>query len=214
MIAADGLQVHLNAAQELVMPEGERSFRGWLANIRDMVNFLNVPVIAKEVGFGLSREAALMLYQAGVRILDVGGRGGTDFAAIENQRRDRQVTALNHWGLPTAISILEVKELGLPVEIVATGGIRSALDAARALALGAKIVGAAGHFLKILLDQGEEALTQEIFSWQEDLKRICLLTGCTTPAQLAMRPLVITGQTKAWLEGIRYNHRGTAEMLE
>lgn len=203
MIAADGLQVHLNAAQEMVMPEGDRSFRGWLKNIKDMVNFLDIPVIAKEVGFGLSREAALQLYHSGVRIMDVGGRGGTDFTAIENKRRDRQITALAHWGLPTAVSILEIKELGLPVEIVATGGIRSALDAARALALGAKIVGVAGYFLKILLDQGEEALAQEIFSWQEDLKRICLLTGCTTPAELATKPLVITGKTKAWLEGIQ-----------
>ncbi|WP_258359031.1 type 2 isopentenyl-diphosphate Delta-isomerase [Moorella sulfitireducens (nom. illeg.)] len=203
MIAADGLQVHLNAAQELVMPEGDRSFRGWLENIKDMVNILDVPVIAKEVGFGLSREAALQLYNCGVRIFDVGGRGGTDFAAIENKRRDRQVASLAYWGLPTAVSILEIKELSLPVEIVATGGIRSVLDAARALALGAKIVGAAGHFLKILLERGEDALVQEIFDWQEDLKRICLLTGCSTPAELATRRVVITGKTKAWLEGIQ-----------
>ena len=203
MITADGLQVHLNAAQELVMPEGDRSFRGWLDNIRDLVNTLEVPVIAKEVGFGLSREAARRLYHAGVRILDVGGRGGTNFAAIENRRRERQITALARWGLPTAVSILEIKDLGLPVEIVATGGIRHAMDAARALALGARIVGVAGYFLKILLEEGEEILTQEILHWQEDLKRICLLTGCATPAELASSPIVITGQTRAWLEGIR-----------
>ncbi|MGI9862206.1 type 2 isopentenyl-diphosphate Delta-isomerase [Moorella naiadis] len=205
MIAADGLQVHLNAAQELVMPEGDRSFRGWLDNIRDLVATLEVPVIAKEVGFGLSREAARQLYHAGVRILDVGGRGGTDFAAIENRRRERQITALTGWGLPTAISILEIKYLGPLVEIVATGGIRHALDAAGALALGARIVGAAGYFLKILLEQGEDNLTREIFNWQEDLKRICLLTGCRTPADLAISPVVITGQTRAWLEGIQYH---------
>ncbi|MDN5326713.1 MAG: isopentenyl-diphosphate Delta-isomerase [Moorella sp. (in: firmicutes)] len=201
MIAADGLQVHLNAAQELVMPEGDRVFRGWLENIRGMVNTLDVPVIAKEVGFGLSRETALQLYQAGVRFMDVGGRGGTNFAAIEERRRGRPVPALAEWGLSTAVSILEIRELGLPVEIVATGGIHSALDAARALALGAKIVGAAGYFLKILLEQGEDALTEEILHWQADLKRICLLTGCATPAELATKPIVITGRTKAWLEG-------------
>ncbi|MBC7326360.1 MAG: alpha-hydroxy-acid oxidizing protein, partial [Moorella sp. (in: Bacteria)] len=135
-------------------------------------------------------------------ILDTGGSGGTDFVAIENRRRDHRVTALAEWGLSTAVSILEIKQLGLPVEIVATGGIRSALDAARALALGAKIAGAAGHFLKIFMEQGEEALVKEILGWQEDLKRICLLTGCATPAELAAKPLVITGKTKAWLEGI------------
>ncbi|MDN5344009.1 MAG: isopentenyl-diphosphate Delta-isomerase [Clostridia bacterium] len=203
MVVADGLQVHLNAAQELVMPEGDRSFRGWLANIRGIVEALEVPVIAKEVGFGLSRETARQLYHAGVRIVDTGGRGGTDFAAIENRRRSRPVMALTEWGLPTAVSILEIREMGLPLEIVATGGIRNALDAARALALGAKIVGAAGYFLKILLDQGEAALVEEILAWQEDLKRICLLAGCATPAELATRPVVITGNTKAWLEGIQ-----------
>jgi isopentenyl-diphosphate delta-isomerase len=203
MIAADGLQVHLNAAQELVMPEGDRSFRGWRENIRAMVNSLEVPVIAKEVGFGLDRESARQLYHTGVRILDTGGHGGTNFASIESRRRGHRVTTLAAWGLPTAVSILAIKQLGLPVDIVATGGISSALDAARAMALGAKVAGVAGHFLKILLDQGEEALVAEIFTWQKELKYICLLTGCATPAELAARPLVITGKTKAWLKGIR-----------
>jgi len=202
MLAADGLQVHLNAAQELVMPEGDRSFRGWLDNIKAMVANLDVPVIAKEVGFGISRETARQLFSAGVRILDVGGRGGTDFAIIEGKRRGQPVSVLQGWGLTTAISILDIKKLDLPVEIVATGGIRSALDAAKALALGAKIVGVAGYFLKILLEKGEQELIREIFNWQEDLKRLCLLTGCPTPAELADKPVVITGKTRGWLEAI------------
>ncbi|MGI6285638.1 Isopentenyl-diphosphate delta-isomerase [Moorella humiferrea] len=200
MIAADGLQIHLNAAQELVMPEGDRTFRGWLQNIREMVEYLEVPVIAKEVGFGLSRETALKLYQSGVRIFDVGGRGGTNFALIESSRRQREVTALSEWGLTTAVSILEIKALGLPLDIIATGGISNPLDAARALALGAKLVGVAGYFLKILLEQGEDALIQEVVGWQEDLKRICLLSGCTRPTELADKPLVITGKTREWLK--------------
>lgn len=203
MLAADGLQVHLNAAQELAMPEGDRSFRGWLDNIRVMSANLEVPVIAKEVGFGISRETAQQLVAAGVRIIDVGGRGGTDFVAIENKRRGKPLEVLQDWGLTTAVSLIEVKSLAEPPELVATGGINSALDAAKALALGAKIVGAAGHFLNILLERGEKALIAEIQAWQEDLRRILLLTGCITPAELSHRPVVITGKTREWLQGIK-----------
>lgn len=202
MIAADGLQVHLNVAQELVMPEGDRSFRGWLDNIRAMVENLDVPVIAKEVGFGISGETVQQLYTAGVRIVDVGGSGGTDFAVIEGKRRGKPVSVLQGWGLSTAVSILDVKKTALPVEIIATGGIRNALDAAKSLTLGAKLVGVAGCFLKLLLEKGEEELIWEIRNWQENLKRLCLLTGCSTPVQLANKPVVITGKTKAWLEAI------------
>ncbi|MDK2820246.1 MAG: isopentenyl-diphosphate Delta-isomerase [Clostridia bacterium] len=199
MIAADGLQLHLNAAQELIMPEGDRTFRGWLENINSIVQNLDLPVIGKEVGFGLSKESALLLFQAGIRIVDVGGRGGTNFAAIEGMRRDNYVSALSQWGLPTAISIMEVKSLKLPIEIIASGGIKNALDAAKAIALGSKIVGVAGHFLQILLEQGEDHLTKEIFNWQEDLKRICLLTGCQRPSELQTKRLVFTGTIMHWL---------------
>lgn len=202
MLAADGLQVHLNAAQELVMPEGDRSFRGWLDNIKAMAANLEVPVIAKEVGFGISKETARQLLAAGIRIIDVGGRGGTDFIVIEGKRRGKPLEVLKDWGLTTAVSILELKSMAEPLEVVATGGINSALDAAKALALGAKVVGVAGHFLKILLDKGEQALITEILSWQEDLKRLLLLTGCITPAELAHKPVVITGCTRDWLQGI------------
>ncbi|MGB9781699.1 MAG: type 2 isopentenyl-diphosphate Delta-isomerase [Moorellaceae bacterium] len=199
MIAADGLQVHLNVLQELLMPEGDRYFRHYRQRIAEVVTVVQVPVIAKEVGSGLSREAALALYGCQVRHIDVGGCGGTNFAAIETKRAGVEKEDYCYWGLPTAVSVAEVFSSGLPVEIIASGGISSPVEAAKALALGASLVGVAGHFLKILVEKGEESLIAEIEMWKQELKHICLMCGARSLAELRRVPVIITGRTYEWL---------------
>ena len=129
MVAADLLQVHLNPAQELVMPEGERDFRGLLENIRAIVAAVPVPVIVKEVGCGIAGEDAIALAETGCKGIDIGGRGGTNFIAIEQARRqDTLGQGLVEWGIPTAVSLLEVaaRLKGRDVVLIASGGIITA----------------------------------------------------------------------------------------
>ncbi|MFU0663209.1 type 2 isopentenyl-diphosphate Delta-isomerase [Gardnerella vaginalis] len=207
MLRANALQVHLNAAQELVMPEGDRDFRDWLQNIERIVReceAARVPVIVKETGCGMTARDVLRLRDVGVRAVDVSGRGGTNFVAIENARRARGVNAqgdcarsdyassdydyLSNWGLTTVESLLDIRKCEAlksdPVEIFASGGVRTPLDVVRALALGASAVGVAGEFLHTLMHEGEDALTQQIADWQEQIRVIMALLGCKTVADL------------------------------
>lgn len=212
MLQANALQVHLNAAQELVMPEGDRDFRDWLQNIERIVReceAARVPVIVKETGCGMTARDVLRLRDVGVRAVDVSGRGGTNFVAIENARRARGGNAqgdcarpdcasndyarsdydyLSNWGLTTVESLLDIRKCEAlksdPVEIFASGGVRTPLDVVRALALGASAVGVAGEFLHTLMHEGEDALTQQITDWQEQIRVIMALLGCKTVADL------------------------------
>jgi len=199
MIAADGVQLHFNIAQELAMREGERNFSGTLDNLKRIVDKCQVPVIAKEVGFGFSREAAEQLYKAGVRIIDIGGKGGTNFIAIEKQRRGLLPESFYNWGIPTAVSLAEVLSLDLPLEIIASGGIRSALDIAKAISMGAELAGMAGWFLKILSHSGYEKLEIEMENLIYQLKAIMLMCGAGNIERLQKKPLIILNQTAEWL---------------
>jgi isopentenyl-diphosphate Delta-isomerase len=200
MIGADLLQLHLNAPQELVMPEGDRDFRGQLAAIERVVRASPVPVIVKECGFGISRETARQLHGVGVRAVDISGRGGTNFAWIEAARGGESLDpGLEQWGIPTAAALAEVAVLGLPgLEIVASGGIRYGSEAAKALALGARAVGVAGGVLRRYLSGGVEAARQYLEGLQQDLARAVLLCGAGGVAEMARRPVVVTGETGQW----------------
>ncbi|MFA5880816.1 MAG: type 2 isopentenyl-diphosphate Delta-isomerase [Eubacteriales bacterium] len=203
MISADALQVHLNAPQETAMKEGDRDFRGWLDNISKIVKRVCVPVIVKEVGFGLSYEAARRLNEVGVVHFDVGGRGGTNFIAIEGWRGEGKQNCLESWGITTAASLVETDSCGLSAAIIATGGITNGLDAAKALALGASAAGIAGTYLKILWEQSVDGLIQSIENTKSDLKKVLLMVGVNSPQRLQNVPVVITGRTREWL-----NERG------
>lgn len=200
MIQADGLQLHFNIPQELAMPEGERSFKGILKRVKKIKENCPVPIIAKEVGFGFSRESIERIYQTGISIFDIGGQGGTNFVSIEDKRRGMFGNELDGWGIPTAVSLIEALSLELPVKIIASGGVRSALDAAKALALGADLVGMAGSLLKILLNHGPEELEREIEAFFYRLKAVFLMTGARNLEEIKEKPLIILNETAQWIE--------------
>ncbi len=205
MLNADALQIHLNVPQELTMQEGERNFRGWSDNIAAMVKYIQVPIIVKEVGFGLSKEVLQELKSLGVTNFDVGGYGGTNFITIEQKRSGSHPTGLEDWGIPTACSTIEAFSEGIPGELIATGGISSPLDAAKALALGATAIGVAGHFLRTLCQQSEGDLLALLEQWKLQLKQIYLMCGARNNVEMRQTPLVLTGLTKEWAEQRRLN---------
>ncbi|WP_243290257.1 type 2 isopentenyl-diphosphate Delta-isomerase [Bacillus sp. FJAT-47783] len=200
MIEANALQIHLNAVQELVMPEGDRDFTNALKRIERIVNEIEVPVIVKEVGYGMSRKTALKLYEAGVSIVDVGGYGGTNFSKVENERRMRHLAFFEDWGIETSATIAEVASINQPLSIIATGGINHALDVAKAIALGASSVGMAGYVLTLLRQKGVEKLLDKMKEFHEDLSLIMTALGVKSISALQRVPLVIKGDTYHWLK--------------
>nr|WP_246877133.1 type 2 isopentenyl-diphosphate Delta-isomerase [Lactiplantibacillus argentoratensis] len=179
MLKADALELHLNVVQEIVMPEGDRDFH-WLANISDLVQALTVPVIVKEVGFGISRPTMQQLYAAGVRYLDLGGHGGTNFVDIENRRRaNRDMAYLHDFGLTTVESLLGVQNRPDDLTVLAAGGVRQPLDILKALMLGADAVGMAGTVLHALLHHTDDEVMAMLTDWQSQLKRLFALVGVT-----------------------------------
>jgi isopentenyl-diphosphate Delta-isomerase len=202
LIGADLLAVHLNFLQEMVQPEGDRRARGALAAISELAHEL--PVLAKETGAGLSREVGERLQAAGVRGFDVSGTGGTSFAAVEHhrarargaEREARLGKTFWDWGIPSPVSVRAVVPLGLPV--IASGGIRSGLDVARAIALGASAAGTAGGILRAAT-VGAAETKAELEQVVHELKVAMFLTGSATLADLRRAPFVVTGETRVWL---------------
>jgi isopentenyl-diphosphate delta-isomerase len=197
LLQADALQIHLNAVQETVMPEGDRSFASWGPQIEKIAAGVDVPVIVKEVGFGLSRETVLALREMGVRAADVGGRGGTNFARVENDRRDlADYSFLDDWGQSTPACLLDAQGAGIPV--LASGGVRHPLDVARGLALGAVAAGASGRFLGILLDHGVAGLISHISAWLDQVEALMTALGARTPADLTRCDVLIHGGLRSF----------------
>lgn len=198
ILQANALQIHLNSAQELVMSEGDRDFSAWLNNIEAITRELDsmkVPVVVKETGCGMSARDVLRLQNVGVRAVDVGGRGGTNFVAIENARRGRKsdYEFLDSWGLTTVESLLDIAQCdeilceprdcadscdSARMQVFASGGVRTPLDVVRSLRLGASAAGVAGEFLHTLINEGEDALVEQIESWKAQIRVIMALLGC------------------------------------
>lgn len=199
MIDADAIQLHFNIPQELAMREGDRDFKGIIDNVEKIIRKSPVPVIAKEVGFGFSKEAVQTLFNAGVRFFDIGGKGGTNFIAIEDKRHGMFGGEFNDWGIPTACSLAEVLSLKLPITVIASGGIRSTLDTTKALAMGADYVGIAGSFLKIVLNQGQDKLDESINDLIYRLKAAFLMSGAKDIEEIRQKPVIILGKTEQYL---------------
>jgi isopentenyl-diphosphate delta-isomerase len=209
MIEADAMAVHLNFTEEMVQPEGNRRARGCLAAIAEVAAELGgrTPVIGKETGSGMSPAVARRLVDAGVSALDVGGRGGTSFAKVEAQRaaergdrrRARLGDLLGDWGVPTPVSVVAAARAGAPV--VATGGVRSGIDSAKALALGATMVGVARPMLQAALE-GEEAIDTVIEDFVAELRVAMFLTGSRTVSDLRTASAIVLGRTHDWMRSI------------
>jgi isopentenyl-diphosphate delta-isomerase len=200
ILEADGLQVHVNPAQEIVMPEGDRDFTRWADNIAAVVEGVGVPVVVKEVGAGMTRGTVARLRDLGVAAVDVSGRGGTDFTAIESARRDDGgMDYLAGWGQSAVEGLLDAASVD-GVDLLASGGVRHPLDVVRALALGATAVGVAGHFLRILLTEGEAALVTRIQGWLTQVGDIMTLLGAHTVADLRGVDLLLTGPVREFCE--------------
>jgi isopentenyl-diphosphate delta-isomerase len=199
LLDADALQVHINAVQEIVMTEGDRTFAAWRQQIDSIVAGIDVPVIVKEVGFGLSRRTVSWLRDSGVAAADVAGRGGTNFASIENNRRHdgADYSFLEHWGQSTPACLIDAAQVP-GIDLLASGGVRSPLDTARALALGASATGVAGRFLLALVDDGTTGLISMICEWLEQLRQVMAILGTPTPADLRHTDVILTGNLDAY----------------
>jgi isopentenyl-diphosphate delta-isomerase len=200
ILEADGLQIHVNPAQEIVMPEGDRDFTRWVENIAAVVAAVGVPVVVKEVGAGMTRGTVQQLRDLGVAAVDVSGRGGTDFTAIESARRDDGgMDYLAGWGQSAVEGLLDAASVD-GVDLLASGGVRHPLDVVRALALGATAVGVAGGFLRVLLTEGEAALITRIQAWLTQIGDIMTLLGAHTVEDLRHVDLLITGPVREFCE--------------
>ncbi len=198
MLKAQVLEIHLNPGQELVMPEGERSFK-WSDNLKELVHTLPVPVLVKEVGGGLSPQTLQKLHEMGVKYVDLAGSGGTDFIAIENERRKRkEFSFLEEAGLSTAQSLLVARKFSESFSFTASGGIRNALDIVKCLVLGADNVGISGLFLHTLLKQGDEQLDLLIRDLKSQIAKIMLLLGCCNIAELHKTKYVLSAELKSF----------------
>lgn len=181
LLGANGLQIHLNSAQEVVMSEGDTVFNHWSASIESILRHVKTDVIIKEVGFGMSKETIEELLDYKARIIDVSGSGGTNFVQIENERRkDQKMGYLNNWGQSTVQSLLEAKEYKDDVDLIASGGIRHPLDMIKAYVLGAKATGLSGVILNSVMNKGVEETLVMIESWKKELKAIMALIGVKT----------------------------------
>lgn len=199
MLAADALQIHLNAPQEVVMPEGGRDFTDWLTNIEDIIRSVDVPVIVKEVGFGMSAETLEQLRGIGVQIVDVSGRGGTNFIYIENERRpNKDQRYLSEWGQTTAVSLLESQPFQQEMTILASGGIQSPLDAIKSIVLGAKAAGLSRAVLTEVETNGLEAAIQLIETFKAHMIDISLILGAKNINELHQVPYVLSLELESW----------------
>ncbi|MFI5781877.1 type 2 isopentenyl-diphosphate Delta-isomerase [Nocardia sp. NPDC051570] len=196
LLGADALQIHINTIQEIVMPEGDRDFSAWPRQIARLVEALDVPVIVKEVGFGMSRAAVDRVADLGVSIVDVSGRGGTNFAAIENARRPLGDFAyLADWGQSAPACLVDAAAVAhrRGVTLLGSGGVRHPLDVVRALALGARAVGVSGTFLSVLDSHGVDALVSTILDWVTQIRQLMVVLGAPTVRDLANTDVLLTG---------------------
>ena len=172
---AQYIQLHTNPLQEIVMPEGDHNFESWLSTLTEVSKKSPIPVILKETGFGMNEETIKLAIDLNLAAVDVSGMGGTNFARIENGRREDKSTYLENIGYTTAESLEFAAPYRDKIDIIASGGIRNPLDVVKCLALGAKAVGVSKAFLEILVNDGKEALIDEIEKWKKELQFLMIL---------------------------------------
>lgn len=200
MIDAQILQLHVNAAQEWIMPEGKWSGQGLLANIAEICARLSVPVVVKEVGFGIGAAQVAKLAKAGVRAVDVSGTGGTNFAVIEGRRsKSMWWQPFREWGLPTPICVAEAACKVPQMQILASGGIDNGVKALKCLALGAVCVGTAGAILRKLVRGGMSSADEFLADYLRQMRVGTALMGLKSLEEVRTVPAIICGRLKEYL---------------
>jgi isopentenyl-diphosphate delta-isomerase len=216
MVKGDAIAIHLNFLQEAIQPEGDHDATGCLEALRSLCEDFKYPVIIKETGSGISGRTAHAVFGAGVKAIDIGGWGGTSWAAIESIRADESPTAGDKrlislgkefidWGIPTVVSLCDVSRTGGPV--IATGGLRSGIDIAKAVVLGADLSGMALPLLKPAIES-EQSLYVAIDTIEHQLKVAMFLTGSRTIADLKSKHAIITGTTREMVDSIMEEYNG------
>jgi isopentenyl-diphosphate delta-isomerase len=207
MIDADAVAIHLNALQEAVQPEGQTNFRGILAKIQEIAGEINTPLIVKETGAGISAEDAKSLEIAGIKAIDVGGVGGTSFAAVEYHRsianQNLSGEAFWDWGIPTAVSLIETTQT-VKLPVIASGGVRSGTDIAKVIALNASLASISQPILQVAVKGAKETETK-LSCLIDELRNALFLVGAEKLSDLHSVPLVIMGKTGEWLQARGFN---------
>lgn len=214
MIDADFLAIHLNTLQEAVQPEGDCDSRGVLSSIREIVDAVDVPVIAKETGAGVSANAARSLQEAGVAAIDIGGAGGTSWSAVEYYRalRDGEPTKAHlgqefwNWGIPTALSLVMAQE-ATEIPVMATGGIRSGLEVAKCVSLGAVAAGLAYPLLEAAVNGTSQDIIQLLDQMIESVRVSMYLIGTKTVEELRGCRLIVGGTLLERLQALGLDYR-------
>ena len=186
--------MHLNVLQELTQPEGDRNWENLLPKIKEVVNYLSVPIIIKEVGYGLSTKTAEQLIDIGVKILDVAGSGGTSWSQVESYRatnslQNRIASSFADWGIPTLDSLKMLRKASKDILVIASGGLKSGIDGAKAIRMGADIFGFAGQFLKAAAIS-ENSVEEEMKLIIEQLKITMMCTGSRNLEELKIAELL------------------------
>jgi isopentenyl-diphosphate delta-isomerase len=208
-INADALAIHLNVIQELIQPEGDKTFSGVFEKLQLLQEQIDIPIVIKETGCGISKEIASQLNKIGVNIIDISGIGGTSWVAVEYYRAKNENMELKQelgklfwdWGIPTAASIFEVSSVAKnnqEMRIIGSGGIRSGIDIAKALRIGAHFAALARPFLMVALE-GQEAIEKFIEKTFQELEITMLLTGSKNVEKLKEVPIIISSDLKEWL---------------
>ncbi len=200
-VGADALCVHLNPAQEMLQPGGDRDFVGVLDAIRRAADAFPGKIIVKETGAGLAPSVVRRLRDAGVTIVDVSGVGGTSWTKVERLRGDAKTTVFDDWGIPTAVALVALK--GSPITRIASGGLRHGLDVARALGLGAQLAGMALPVLKAADSGGVAAVERLFHEIRDQLLFVCVNTGARKPADLARHIVVTDPRVETWAAKLR-----------
>jgi isopentenyl-diphosphate delta-isomerase len=211
MIDADALAIHLNPLQEAVQPEGETDYAGILQKIGELAGSLDLPVIVKETGAGISAGDAKKLVEAGVSGIDVAGAGGTSWAAVEYYRAKQRGDFIEQevgrdlwdWGVPTVVTLVEVVQ-SVSVPVIASGGVRVGSDVAKVLALGAALAGFAAPVLGPSLKDSEE-VKKRLELVIRQLRTVMFLVGASSTERLKAVSVVVIGRTAEWLQARGFN---------
>ncbi len=216
MIDADALAIHLNPLQESVQPEGDSNFKGIMKRIEYIASEIDVPIVVKETGAGISREVAIALMETGIKAIDVAGLGGTSWSAIEVFRAKKAGDIkkahlgmkFRDWGIPTAASVIEVKSVvGDSIEVIASGGIRDGIDVSKAISIGADFAGLARPIL-MALNEGLEKLIEFLERIFYEIRNVVFLTGSKNLSELKEKPVIVFPPLRYWLKSRKINFKG------